>query len=149
MIAKSGGNMKHRKEQHPNDLVEGSRIVYRSPGGQQIREGRFLRRESGILVVQVGNREEYVQPDKYMYTMTVSIDFQEQIQTVRGVIQEVNGTITERGLLLAAEVWTRCEQHYSIDVDGSKPKDVRRTIAFMILKGDKQTLDMAADLLGG
>lgn len=48
---------------------------------------------------------------------------------------------------LCPETWRRCEQHYGISHNGSDdPCDVRK-LAFMILKGDGISCDMAKDVL--
>lgn len=147
-------NVIHRKVENPALVQQGARIAYERHG--RIEIGIVLRRESGILVISNGLNPHwepiYIRLQKYLYTIVSSPDLEHALGEINKEVRETFKDVAflePRAMALAIKIWNICEQHYGIDVDGSKPKDVRRTVAFLILKGDKPALDTATDILGG
>lgn len=149
----------HRQKQQIYELQAGAYVAYHgtvrhfdAPDESEIFIGRFVRRETGLIVVEdTGGIHRLVPSARYLYTLTASRDLRESLKTIRETVTSYfsDGWMHSRALDLAIHIWCVCELNYGIDAEGSVPKDQVRQVAFLILKGDPIARDVATDILRG
>lgn len=148
--------MNHRKIDRPHLIRRGTPIAFVHPRSEEVVVGVFLRYELGCMIIDNGPnvRTFYVPAANYRYSLACSPDMLANIEAVRDKIRNRFGVGLEQHyaeslLNLSMDMWAACEKHYGVTYEGSAPTDQRRKVAFLILKGDPQALDLATDVLGG
>lgn len=152
--------MSHRTVQSLWEIKKGTTIEYREGhwllNGQEQTEwgeillGEFQGHECGCLRIKIGSSSRLIPAEWYVASLMISPDLLHAAQQYRKKLVEQGMTAGNIRVYVTMfiESWAVCEKYYGIDQEGSTPTDVRREVAFKILKGDPMMLDLASDIMG-